>query len=249
MCIRDSIKCGDRAWHNIQAIIFDKDGTLEDSHNFLRELGITRARIIDAQIPGIGEPLLMAFGIDRNVLDPTGLMAVGSRQENEIAAAAYIAETGCSWFKSKQIAANAFVEADRYCQKTAVNAPMFTGSLEIIKLLSQVGLKLGILSADSTAKVEEFVKIHQLSDYIQLAMGTDRGLTKPDPQLFIQACHRLEVEPNCTVMIGDSQGDITMAQTAGAVGTIGIAWNGFDPSYLAEADVLITSWKQIQVLH
>lgn len=244
-----TIKCGDRAWQNIQAIIFDKDGTLENSYNFLRELGITRARLIDAQIPGIGEPLLMAFGIDKNLLDPTGLMAVGSRQENEIAAAAYIAETGCSWFKSKQIAANAFVEADQYCKKTAVNAPMFIGSLEIIKLLSKAGFKLGILSADSTAKVEEFVKAHQLSDYIQLAMGAERGLTKPAPELFIQACQRLEVEPNFTVMIGDSQGDIMMAQAAGAAGTIGIAWNASDATHLAEADVAIANWEQIQVLH
>ncbi len=244
-----TIKCGDRAWNNIQAIIFDKDGTLENSYNFLRELGITRARIIDAQIPGIGEPLLMAFGIDKNLLDPTGLMAVGSRQENQIAAAAYIAETGCSWFKSKQIAANAFIEADRYCQKTAVNAPMFPSSLEIIKLLSEAGFKLAILSADSTAQVEQFLTTHRLSDYIQLAMGADQGLTKPDPQLFIQACQRLEVEPNSTVMIGDSQGDINMAQAAGAAGTIGIAWNASDDTHLAAADVAITSWEQIQVLH
>lgn len=242
------ISCGDRIFENIQAIIFDKDGTLEDSHNFLRELGIIRTRIIDAQIPGIGEPLLMAFGIDQNLLAPKGLMAVGSRQENEIAAAAYIAETGRSWFESRKIAATAFAEADRYLSKTAVNAPLFAGSLELIKLLSEVGLKLGILSADSTAKVEQFVAIHQLSDYIQLAMGAERGLTKPDPQLFIQACQVLDIEPNCAVMIGDSQGDIIMAKLAGAAGTIGVNWNSSETSYLAEAEVAISSWREIQVL-
>ncbi|MFM7574717.1 MAG: hypothetical protein ACKO4S_16540, partial [Snowella sp.] len=63
-----TIRCGDRAgigsavrvFKNIEAVIFDKDGTLEDSQAYLRELGIKRARLIDAQIPGIGEPLLMA---------------------------------------------------------------------------------------------------------------------------------------------------------------------------------------------
>lgn len=89
-----NIRCGKIEFNNIQAIIFDKDGTLEDSQNFLRELSIRRARLLDAQIPGIGEPLLMAFGLQDNYLDPTGLMAVGSRQENLIAAAAYIAEKG-----------------------------------------------------------------------------------------------------------------------------------------------------------
>ena len=68
--------------------LFDKDGTLEDSAAYLRNLGQKRSRLIDAQIPGTQDPLLMAFGIDRDCLDPTGLLAVGSRRENEIAAAA-----------------------------------------------------------------------------------------------------------------------------------------------------------------
>ena len=48
---------------NIEAVIFDKDGTLEDSGDFLRNLAQKRSRLIDAQIPGVGEPLLMAFGV------------------------------------------------------------------------------------------------------------------------------------------------------------------------------------------
>jgi phosphoglycolate phosphatase len=49
---------------NIQAILFDKNGTLEDSEAYLRTLAQRGARMIDAQIPGIGEPLLMAFGVN-----------------------------------------------------------------------------------------------------------------------------------------------------------------------------------------
>ncbi|MBA2749676.1 MAG: HAD family hydrolase, partial [Tatlockia sp.] len=70
-----TIQCKNRTFTNIEAIIFDKDGTLEDSQTYLRSLGQKRSRIIDAQVPGIGEPLLMAFGINSNKLDPTGLLA------------------------------------------------------------------------------------------------------------------------------------------------------------------------------
>ena len=87
-----AINCRDVIFQDIQGIIFDKDGTLENSQEFLRNLGQKLARLIDAKIPGIGEPLLMSFGIDGQSINPTGLMAVGSRRENEIAAAAYIAE-------------------------------------------------------------------------------------------------------------------------------------------------------------
>ncbi len=243
-----TIRCRNHEFPNIQAILFDKDGTLEDSQSFLRELGYKRARMIDAQIPGIGEPLLMAFGIQDSVLDPTGLMAVGSRRENEIAAAAYIAETGRSWFESLAIARNAFIEADKYLQDKAATSPLFTGSLEVLKFLSEAGLKLGILSADSTAQIESFVKRHQLSDYIQVMMGADRGLSKPDPALFLQACQELGVEPNVTLMVGDSQGDLEMAKAAGAAGAIGICWGNPQAAYLEKADVAIAQLDEIQIL-
>ncbi len=243
-----NIRCGTVQFNNIEAIIFDKDGTLEDSNNFLRELSIRRARLLDAQIPGIGEPLLMAFGLQNNQLDATGLMAVGSRQENLIAAAAYIAETGRSWFEALEMAENAFQEVDKYLKKDRTTSPLFAGSLDVLKTLSETGLKLGILSAAPTQDVKQFVQEHNLSDYLQLMMGGDQGLTKPDPQLFIKACQTLITSPDKTLMVGDSQGDILMAKQAGVAGTIGICWANQTAPHLNQADIIITQIDQIQVL-
>jgi len=240
--------CRDVRFPNIEAVLFDKDGTLEDSQIFLRELGQRRARLIDAKIPGVGEPLLMAFGIQEDILDPTGLMAVGSRRENEIAAAAYIAETGRGWLESLAIARGAFAEADRYLKDSAGTSPLFAGSLEVLKLLTEAGLKLGILSADSTPRVQDFVKRHHLTAYIQLQQGVDQALTKPDPALFIQACQTLGVEPASTLMVGDSAGDIEMGHRAGAAGCIGICWGSPTAAHLESADVLISQLDEIRVL-
>ena len=243
-----TIRCRNITFPDIQAVIFDKDGTLEDSQIFLRELGQKRSRLLDAQIPGIGEPLLMAFGIDGEKLDPTGLMAVGSSHENRIAAAAYIAETGRGWLESLAIARNAFEEADRYLKDAANTSPLFAGSLEVLKLLSEKGLKLGILSAATTARVQAFVKRHQLEPYIQLQQGVDEGPSKPDPALFLQACQTLGVEPASTLMVGDSAGDIEMARRAGAAGCIGICWGTPAAAHLESADVAISQLDEIQVL-
>ncbi|MGK7941032.1 MAG: HAD family hydrolase [Crocosphaera sp.] len=242
-----NIRCDHIEFKNIQAIIFDKDGTLEDSHHFLRELTLRRTRLLDAKIPGIGEPLLMAFGLQNNQLDPTGLMAVGSRQENLIAAAAYIAETGKSWFEALEIAETTFTEVDKYLQKDTSTSPLFSGSLDVLKTLSEAGLKLGILSAAPTQDVRRFVKEHDLSNYIQLMMGGDQGLSKPDPQLFIKACQKLQILPHQTLMVGDSQGDIIMAKQAGVAGTIGICWQKVSAPYLQQADIIITQIDQIQL--
>ena len=241
-----TIQCKGVKFANIQAIVFDKDGTLEDSEAYLRNLGQKRSRLIDAQIPGIGEPLLMAFGINGNSLDPTGLLAVGSRRETEIAAAAYIAETGRGWLESLALARSAFEEADKYIGTAP--SPLFVGSLEVLKYLSEAGLKLGILSAASTERVRAFALRHQLQDYVQLQMGVDSAeLSKPNPALFLQACQTLGVEPGATLMVGDSAGDIEMARNAGAAGCIGICWGKLVAAHLQTADVAIASLDQIQI--
>jgi phosphoglycolate phosphatase len=243
-----TIRCRDITFHNIEAIIFDKDGTLEDSQIFLRDLGQKRSRLIDAQIPGIGEPLLMAFGINGDTLDPTGLIAVGSRRETEIAAAAYIAQTGRGWLESLAIACAAFEEADRYLKDAANTTPLFAGSLDVLKFLSDAGLKLGILSAASTTRVKAFVQRHQLDPYIQLQQGVDEGPSKPDPALFLQACQTMGVEPASALMVGDSAGDIEMASRAGAAGCIGICWGTPAAAHLEAADVAISQLDEMQVL-
>ncbi|WP_445634667.1 HAD family hydrolase [Nostoc sp. DSM 114161] len=240
-----TIKCRNVTFYNVQAILFDKNGTLEDSEIFLRSLAQKAARLIDAQVPGVGEPLLMAFGVNGNILDPAGIVSVASRRETEIAAAAYIAETGRGWFECLKIARQALDDAEKYVGLTP--SPLFVGSLEILKYLHEAGIKLGILSAATNDEVKQFVAHHQLSDYIQLEMGVDEGPSKPDPVLFLQACQALGVEPSATLMVGDSIGDMQMARDAKAAGCIGITWVG-NLDNVKGADVAINQLDEIQIL-
>ena len=241
-----AINCRGVIFQDIQAIIFDKDGTLEDSQEYLRNLGQKRARLIDARIPGIGEPLLMAFGINGHEINSTGLMAVGSRRENEIAAAAYIAETGRGWLESLTIVKEVFAEAEQILPKS-IPGSLFKGSLEVLKYLSQAGIKIGILSADSTTAVQNFIKYYQLNGYIQIEMGVDDGPSKPDPKLFLQTCQKLGVKPVRALMVGDSPIDIEMGRKAGAAGCIGIYRGKAEANHLQAADVAIAKLEEIKV--
>ena len=239
-----SIDCLSRQFPDIQAIIFDKDGTLEDSGDYLRNLAQKRARLIDAQIPGVGEPLLMAFGVNERGLDPAGLQAVGSRYENEIAAAAYIAETGRGWSAALDIVKGAFEEVDRVMESTP-NA-MFPGCAESIAALAGAGIKLGIVSAATTSQVVKFAHYHRLQSDFRVLLGSDLQYAKPDPRLFQFACQELGVKPDRTLMVGDSRWDMVMASQGGAAGCIGISWGRFSQP-LAGADVSIENLSQLRI--
>jgi len=242
-----TIRCRDKTFSPIEAIVFDKDGTLSDSRELLRNLGYKRSRLVDAKIPGAGESMLIACGLEGDTFDPTGLLAVGSRYENEIAAAAYIAEMGRSWIESLQTARQAFDEADNFV-KDMPPSPLFVGCLEVLKYLSEAGLKLGILSADSTENVQKFVREYQIENWISLEMGVDRGPSKPDPQLFLEACRSLQVNPSKTLMVGDSPLDIEMARNAGAAGCIGICWDVPDAAHLEAADAVISDLDELKII-
>lgn len=241
-----TIRCRDRQFANIRAVIFDKDGTLEDSSDYLYQLAQKRTRLVDAQIPGVGEPLLLAFGVNNNKLDAAGLMCVGSRQENAVAAAAYVAETGRGWIEAKNIVDRAFTEADTMVPND-VPGQMFPGSRELLDRLFQAGLQLGILSNAPSIDVQNFVRHHQLQSYLHMHMGADGAITKPHPALFWQACEKIGVEPAQVLMIGDSAGDIEMAQRAGAAGCIAVSW-GIATPHLATADVIVDRLQEIQLV-
>ncbi|HBR00688.1 MULTISPECIES: HAD family hydrolase [unclassified Roseofilum] len=243
-----TVVCHDRQFENISAILFDKDGTLAHSEPYLRHLAQRRARLIDAQIPGVGEPLLMAFGVDEQGFNPAGLTAVGSRQENKIAAAAYVAETGRCWLESLEIINQAFQEADRVMQNKAKETVVLPGVAEVFDRLRRSHLKLGVVSSDIRENIEKFLDFYQLSDYIQIIQGAEPHLTKPNPQVFWSACEQLGVSPQEVLMVGDAPGDFTMARNAQAAGSIGVAWGWSRRPNLDKADVAIAKLDEIQAI-
>jgi phosphoglycolate phosphatase len=153
-----------------------------------------------------------------------GLMAAGSRRDNEIATASLVAATGRDWWSSLAIVRAGFEEVDR-----AVPArlnPLYPDCGQVIRELADAGFRLAILSADTTARVKEFVKGNGLADCTSVAIGSDGRRGKPDPLLAIDTCRELGISMENTLMVGDTAGDMEMARQAGAAGAIGIDRRG-----------------------
>lgn len=236
-----------RQWSGIQAVVFDKDGTLARSEDFLRILAHQRARRVDAQVPGVQEPLLLAFGVEAAGLNPAGLMAVGSRRDNLIAAAAYVAEQGRDWFAALTLVEAVFADVDRGLADKAQSTPLFQPARPLIRSLADQGVRLGLISGDTTANLHAFLATYHLSDYFSLVWGADRSPAKPDPACFREACATLGVSPEATLMVGDATGDMAMGQTGGAAGCIGVTWGWTRSVRIQQADVILTDWSQWQV--
>jgi phosphoglycolate phosphatase len=242
-----TIECGTVQFHNIQAVIFDKDGTLADSRGYLRTVGQRRARLIDAQIPGVQDPLLMAFGLQGDRLNLAGLVAVGTRAETLTAAAAYIAETGRDWVEALKIAEDAFFEADQVLKRKADHTPLVDGAIEVLAHLSQAGLGVGIVSSDTTDNTQDFVDRYELGPWVQATIGCDLGISKPDPDLFYKICDRLAVSPASTLVIGDSAADIEMARRGKAAGCIAMALEQPYSASLDLADCVVKRFSEIKI--
>ncbi|MDJ1183796.1 HAD family hydrolase [Roseofilum casamattae] len=243
-----TVICGNSRFADITAILLDKDGTLARSEPFLQHLARERARLIEARVPGVGDAILTAFGADENGINPAGLTAVGSPQENAIAAAAYIAQTGRDWLECLQIAQQAFDEANRLMGEKAEETQLLPGVAEVLQQMKQYGLKLAVVSSDINENIHKFLQRYQLADSIDWVQGAQDHLKKPDPQVFWTACEKLGVRPEQTLMVGDSPGDFTMAREAKAAGSIGVSWGWSLPPNLKAADVAIARLDEIQLI-
>jgi phosphoglycolate phosphatase len=239
------IRCRQVVFPDLQGVIFDKDGTLENSSRYLYQLATARAQLVATRLPEVGDALFRAFGVGPDRIDPAGLMGVGSRGENATAAATYIAATGRGWIEAKTIVEEVFHEADNLVPNQQPG-DLLPGSLELLHSLFATGCSLGILSNAPSRDVDNFVAHHRLAPLLRLQMGADGAMVKPHPQLFWTACERLGLKPDRVLMIGDSAGDIEMAQRAGAAGCIAIAW-GEPAPHLAAAEVVIDHLTEIEL--
>ena len=242
------IRCNRQLFTNIEAIVFDKDGTLADAIPYLRTLAQRRLRLLDAQVPGVGEPLQLAFGLERDWLNPAGLMAVGSRRQNEIAAAAYVAETGRSWAECLAMVEAAFREADLSAKEKAGMTPPLPGCREMLQSLAQAGIKIAIASADTLANIQAFVCQYELTSQVEAIVGADSRLPqKPDPEIVAFICQRLGTAATTTLVVGDSELDLQMAKQAHAAGAIGVLGNHLQPIHLPSADGYLQFVKQLKI--
>ncbi len=175
----------------VRAVIFDLDGTLIDSYeahveSFRRALTRFGLTVEDSEIHlRFGKP---AKQIIKEILPETQ-----HRHIDEIV-------------KYKRLE---FIETSKDMQ-------IFDGVEILLKNLKDKGLSICLATSADSPSVIRVVNKFGLESYFDVILSSnDVKEAKPNPEMFIQASKRLEVEPKNCLVIGDSPFDVIAAKKAG----------------------------------
>ncbi|MCR9085998.1 MAG: HAD family hydrolase [Rhodobacteraceae bacterium] len=84
--------------------------------------------------------------------------------------------------------------------------------------LRERALKLGVVTNDSLGATEAHLRRSGVVGLFDRMLGCDSGfLPKPEPDMLLAFCEFVDVEPANVAMVGDSPGDLIAARRAGMV--------------------------------
>ncbi|ETW07367.1 hypothetical protein, variant [Aphanomyces invadans] len=113
--------------------------------------------------------------------------------------------------------------------------------------IKQMGMKIAICTADNRAATVQTMNHLGVSHLVDaMACGDDQLPAKPAAEQIWTLCHKLEVDPYNTIMVGDTSTDMRLGLNAGCGLSVGILGGASSLDDLArEADVLIPSLAKL----
>ncbi|WP_308637465.1 HAD family hydrolase [Paenibacillus silvisoli] len=244
----------------IDAILFDKDGTLIDfiytwgqwSEHLLGEF----ASQLEARgLPAMEADIASLWGTQHDAdgaivdYDRNGPLAMGTLDDLVAVLAWQGYRAGMSWAEAKLAVQQCRTHADERLNEARA-AKALPGVIPFLERCREIGLTLAVVTADETAAAVRQLEWLGLTDYFAACIGTDqveRG--KPFPDMVELACGRLSLDPARVAVIGDTNGDMKMAKLAGAAAGIGIAVIAADGAdrgaKLPDADAIIVSMSEL----
>jgi HAD superfamily hydrolase (TIGR01662 family) len=108
------------------------------------------------------------------------------------------------------------------------------GARELLATLTAEGIKWAIATSSSRNVAARTLRVLAVPEDVPVVTRTDVKYAKPNPDLFLEAARRLEIEPRDAFVVGDSIWDLLAAQRAGALG-IGVLSGGYGEDELTRA--------------
>lgn len=237
---------------DIQAVLFDKDGTMSRSEPKLLSLATSRIRhCLSFSGPNhqheLADLLHRAFGVlpSGESVDPAGLTAVAARDHNLIAAAVALTQVGHGWPESLEIAEGAFHLADVEATSEPPASEMTEGLRDLLADLHRDGVQCAVISNDDVSGITDFLQQHGFSELISAIWSAEHHPRKPNPKAVAQLCSGLGVAPANCALIGDANSDLRMGQSAGVAVVLGYRGGWRRPVKLDQQFPLLDHWSEL----
>lgn len=180
----------------LEAIVFDMDGVLFDSEHVISKCWYQAADEYKMPEEKREETILASIGLnhsDTKLLFEEKLGAQFPYEE-------FMART-VKLFHEK-------IDKD--------GLPVKEGVYEILEYLKGTDLKIGIASSSSTASIKKHLGESGITHYFEVIIGGDTvEHSKPNPDIYQNACEALGVNPVNSIAIEDSPNGIKSAYAAG----------------------------------
>lgn len=246
--------------YRIDGLLFDKDGTLLD---FIYTWGNWSERLLarfsaSLQERGLPPPeagLDALWGAFRSAggsvadYDRNGPLAMGTVDDLLTILAWQGYRSGLSWAEAKVLAEEGKRAADEQLE-AAKAARLLPDVLPFLEACRRIGLPLAVVTADETEAAVKHLEWLGIRGFFAAVVGTDQvARGKPYPDMAQLACRRMSLDARRVAVIGDTEGDVRMAKSAGAAAAIRILAPGGDGfSESGEADAVIRSFRELAVL-
>ena len=218
------IKVNGEIIQNIEGVIFDKDGTLTDSHVYWSEIIRRRAKkLCDYfNLPDIEYVnLTFVMGLDINIgkLMPEGPIAIKSRNEVISSLEKYLESIGCS--NSFDVIVNVIKEVNSEFRDVNDFIKPINECISLVKKLKGLGVKIALLTSDTTKNAISMTDYLEITNYFDLIQGTDGiGEKKSSGKSALEVCDKMSVSPQNVISIGDTEVDYIMSQNSKLGGCI-----------------------------
>jgi phosphoglycolate phosphatase len=185
---------------HLRLIVFDWDGTLMDSE----------AKIVSCMRVAGNELGLTALD-DKTLRDVIGLGLMEAIETLYPGAALDVHRAFADRYRHH------FLSAD------GESSLFFDGALELVQGLRRRGILLGVATGKSRRGLNRVLAEHDCGGFFHATRCADETFSKPHPQMLLEIMDELDVAPEHTLMVGDTEYDLQMAKNAG-VHAVGVSY-------------------------
>jgi HAD superfamily hydrolase (TIGR01549 family) len=125
------------------------------------------------------------------------------------------------------------LHAEAYARRSGQIRPL-PGARDLLAYLSSAGVPWAIATSGYAESAAPILNLLSVPDGVPIVTRDAVRHAKPDPDLFVEAARRLEVEIESSLVVGDSVWDLLAARRARALG-IGLLSGGYGQEELERA--------------